>query len=85
VENPLARALLRGAFKPGALIRVDADPVGGTLVFTQEGATVVTEASERRDARSGAEAVAAGAAPSVLDLPPTTPPKKKDGDGERLN
>jgi ATP-dependent Clp protease ATP-binding subunit ClpA len=85
VENPLARALLRGEFKPGALIRVDADPVGGTLVFTQEGATVVSEASERRDARSGAgEAVAVGAAPSILDLPPTVPPKKGD-DGERLN
>ncbi len=84
VENSLARALLRGEFKPGALIRADADPVGGTLIFTQEGATVVAEAGERRDARSGAgEAVAAGAAPSILDLPAA--PKKKDGDGERLN
>ncbi len=52
VENPLARALLRGEFRPGALIRVDADPVGGTLIFAQEGATVVAEASGRRDARS---------------------------------
>jgi hypothetical protein len=68
------------------VIRVDADPVGGTLLFTQEGATVVAEASERRDARSGAgEAAGAGATPSILDLPPTAPPKKKDGDGERLN
>ena len=86
VENPLARALLRGEFRPGALIRVDADPIGGTLVFTQEGATVVAEAGERRDARSGAGApVDAGAGPAILDLPPTTPPRKKDGDGERLN
>ncbi|MFH0750806.1 MAG: ATP-dependent chaperone ClpB [Chloroflexota bacterium] len=86
VENPLARALLRGEFRPGATIQVDADPIGGTLVFTQEGATVVAEAGERRDARSGAgEAVTAGAAPSILDLPSTAPPKKKDGDGERLN
>ena len=86
VENPLARALLRGEFRPGALIRADADPIGGTLVFTQEGATVVAEAGDRRDARSGAGAGAgaAGAAPSVLDLPSTAPPKK-DGDGERLN
>jgi len=84
VENPLARALLRGEFKPGAVILVDADPVGGTLLFTQEGATVVAEASERRDARSGAgEAVGAGATPSILDLPTTAP--KKNGDGERLN
>ncbi len=62
VENPLARALLRGEFRPGALIGVDADPMGGTLVFTQEGATVVAEAGERRDARSGA-GVGAGAVP----------------------
>jgi ATP-dependent Clp protease ATP-binding subunit ClpB len=88
VENSLARALLRGEFKPGALIRIDADPVGGTLVFTQEGATVVAEASERRDARAADEAREAagvgGGRPSLLDLPPTTPPKT-DGDGERLN
>jgi ATP-dependent Clp protease ATP-binding subunit ClpA len=85
VENPLARALLRGEFRPGAVIRVDADPVGGTLLFTQEGATVIAEASERRDARSGAgEAAGTGATPSILDLPPTAPPKK-NGDAERLN
>ena len=34
VENPLARALLEGQFAPGAHIRLDADPVGGTLVFS---------------------------------------------------
>jgi ATP-dependent Clp protease ATP-binding subunit ClpB len=89
VENPLARALLRGEFKPGAVIRVDADPVGGTLLFTQGETSVVAEASERRDARAAeaGEAVAAGATPSILDLPPTAPPKKKDGGdgGERLN
>ncbi len=88
VENPLARALLRGEFKPGAIITADADPVGGTLVFDQDGATVVAEASDRRDARAGAdEAVATGARagqPSVLELPSTEPPKK-EGDGERLN
>jgi hypothetical protein len=70
---------------------VDADPVGGTLVFTQEGATVVAEAGERRDARSGAAEAGtggpAGDAPSILNLPATAPPKKRDGDGggERLN
>ena len=31
VENPLARALLQGQFKPGDRIIADADPVGGTL------------------------------------------------------
>jgi ATPases with chaperone activity, ATP-binding subunit len=40
VENPLARALLRGEFKPGDSITVDADPVSGTLVFASSGATV---------------------------------------------
>lgn len=91
VENPLARALLRGDFRPGAVIRVDADPVGGTLVFSQAGATVVAEASDRRDARSGAaesgeEPAAASIARrgSLLDLPPALPPKK-DGGEERLN
>jgi len=66
---------------------VDADPVGGTLLFTQGDASVVAEASERRDARSGAgQPGAAGTAPSILDLPSTAPPKKKDGDREeRLN
>jgi len=82
VENPLARALLRGEFRPGALIRVDADPVGGTLLFTQGDASVVAEAGERRDARA-AEAVPA-AVPSILDLPPSAPHRKDDGE-ERLN
>jgi ATP-dependent Clp protease ATP-binding subunit ClpC len=87
VENPLARALLRGEFKSGAVIRVDADPVGGTLLFTQEGATVVAEASERRDARAEGH-VAAGPGPSsILDLPPMEPSSKPErgGDGELLN
>jgi ATP-dependent Clp protease ATP-binding subunit ClpB len=60
VENPLARALLAGEFKPGDRIVVDADVVGGTLVFRTEAATVVTEAGARRDARAR-EATAAGA------------------------
>ncbi len=88
IENPLARALLRGEFRPGALIRVDADPMGSTLVFTQEGATVVAEAGERRDARSGADVGARASVPtaSILDLPPTATTKKDGGDGgERLN
>jgi ATP-dependent Clp protease ATP-binding subunit ClpA len=88
VENPLARALLRGDFRPGALIRVDADPVGGSLLFTQDGATVVAETSDRRDARSAADERAGAASRtqgrSLLDLPAPTPPRK-DGDDERLN
>ena len=53
VENPLARVLLEGRFKPGTQIKVDADPGSGTLLFTDGGETVVTTTSdERRDLRS---------------------------------
>jgi ATP-dependent Clp protease ATP-binding subunit ClpB len=73
VENPLARALLRGEFSPGDRIVADADPVSGTLIFTTERSTVVTEAGRRRDARSNREPAAAGTGgrggKSVLDLP----------------
>ena len=56
VENPLARALLEGQFKPGTTIKVDADPVSGTLIFSDGGETVVTTADqERRDMRSRRE------------------------------
>ncbi len=52
VENPLARALLEGQFKPGTTIKVDADPVGGTLILSDGGKTIVTSAAqERRDVR----------------------------------
>jgi len=93
VENPLARAVLRGEFRPGAAITVDADPVSGTLLFTQEGATLVAEAGERRDARAAGEETPAGAGVGrggvpLLELPPTQKPsKKRDGDdgGELLN
>jgi len=61
VENPLARALIAGEFKPGDRIIVDADVVGGTLVFRTERATVVTETGARRDARTK-EATVAGPA-----------------------
>jgi ATP-dependent Clp protease ATP-binding subunit ClpB len=51
VENPLARALLQGEFKPGSVVLADADAIGGVLVFRQGEATVVADASHRRDAR----------------------------------
>ncbi|MFV2063867.1 MAG: ATP-dependent chaperone ClpB [Chloroflexota bacterium] len=83
VENPLARALLEGDFKAGSTISIDADPVGGTLVFTgSEGESLVSEASERRDSRAGHEPVGAGLRPSLVDLPPATP---QDKGKERLN
>src|SRR5204863_2301700 len=79
VENPLARALIEGRFKPGQAIAIDADAAGTTLVFSAEGESVVTDAGDRRDARRrGDEGEAVGAAagdrgsrrgrgPSVLD------------------
>jgi ATP-dependent Clp protease ATP-binding subunit ClpA len=87
VENALARALIEGTFKPGHSIRVDADPLGTTLVFSSDGETLVGDASERRDARRRAEEDddAVVAAPggarrrrSPLDLPDTEPDR---GDG----
>jgi ATP-dependent Clp protease ATP-binding subunit ClpA len=92
LENPFARALLGGKFAPGDRITADADIVGGTLVFSTESATIVAEASERRDARAGRrEAVGAGAAggpggrrrKQPLDLPPIEEPPSEGG--ERLN
>jgi ATP-dependent Clp protease ATP-binding subunit ClpB len=73
VENPFARALLQGQFKTGDTITADADPVGGTLVFSTDAATVVAGTGERRDARRGGEREPAGAgarrARGPLDLP----------------
>ena len=85
VENPFARALIEGRFKPGDRIVADGDPVGSTIVFSSEDATVVADAAERRDARSagaGAEAVGSVArrGRSILDLPGTTP-RKRVGEG----
>ena len=54
VENPLARALLSGAFVSGASINVDADPAGKHLVF-KEGTKLLVSGDEgdvRRDVRS---------------------------------
>ncbi|CAN5777384.1 hypothetical protein BH24CHL5_BH24CHL5_03640 [soil metagenome] len=52
VENPLAKALLEGRFKPGTTIKVDADTGSGTLLFSDGGETLVTSTGEqRRDSR----------------------------------
>ncbi len=55
VENPLARALLEGRFKPGTTIKVDADPGSGTLLLSDGGETVVAGAADRRDVRTREE------------------------------
>src|SRR3954469_22682249 len=52
VENPLARSIVAGEFKPGDRITADSDRVNGTLVFSTGSATVVTESAPKRDARS---------------------------------
>ncbi len=92
VENPLARALIEGRFRPGQKILIDADPVGTTLVFTSDGESLVTEAGTRRDARrrdDPGQPVGAGVGGdsggargrkrgSILDLPDSEPDR---GDG----
>ncbi len=85
VENPLARALLEGRFPVGSRIHLDADPVTGTLVFTgPDGASVVADAADRRDARSvAAQPVAAGR--SIFE-PPDEHAGSDGSDGsDRLN
>jgi ATP-dependent Clp protease ATP-binding subunit ClpA len=91
VENPLAKALIEGRFKPGQSIRVDADTVGTTLVFSADGESVVADAAERRGARRragddepvGAVSGGRGRRGSVLDLPDTNP--DRDDGGSRPN
>ena len=86
VENPLARALIEGRFKPGQTVTLDADPSGATLVFSSEGEALVTETGTRRDARRrdddavGSGAGRRGRGPAVLDLPDADP-GTKDGGG----
>ncbi len=82
VENPLARALVAGEFSPGDRIACDADPTSGTIVFSTERSTVVTDGAATRDARSRPEPSARNGRPSPLDLPATSSPR---GDGELVN
>jgi hypothetical protein len=84
VENPLARALLAGQFQPGSRITVDADLVGGTLVFSAGDATVVSESGDRRDARSGA-GTPVGAGTGAGGGSGLWTPRTDDKPKERLN
>jgi ATP-dependent Clp protease ATP-binding subunit ClpB len=77
VENPLARALLRGEFKPGTAVTADADAIGGVLVFHSGEATVVADAADRRDARGRASKEPAGAVADAVDR--VWAPEKEDG------
>ena len=95
VENPLARALLKGEFAAGDTIAVDADALTGTLVFSTERSTVVAETVNRRDARSGTgdnesqEPVGAAGgrrrARTVLDLPGIEETRPDRDGGELVN
>jgi ATP-dependent Clp protease ATP-binding subunit ClpA len=89
VENPFARALVSGEFKPGDRITADADPVSGTLVFSTEGTTIVAQTAARRDARARpSEPVAAGSdrsRRSPLDLPAIDEGDDRSGEGGLLN
>jgi ATP-dependent Clp protease ATP-binding subunit ClpB len=88
VENPFARALLSGTFRPGDTVTAEADVVSGTLVFSSESSTVVTDAADRRDARgpaAGRESAGAGASSggrsSTFDLPPIDEGDESGGSG----
>ena len=84
VENPFARAMLSGTFKPGDVVTADADPVSGALVFSADSRTVVAEASDRRDARSAGgtrepAGAGAGGRGSLFDVPSPDDPKGSNG------
>ncbi len=95
VENPFARALLEGQFRPGDRVIADADVIGGTLVFSTDRASVAVEADARRDARVTAGAANGGrngggangkgkGRRSLLDLPDIDEPEPKERTGGEL-
>ena len=85
VENPLARSLLQGRFKPGDRIVADADLNSGTIVFTSGDASVAVESSEHRDARAGSTGPGAGGgrngrrSPAIFDVPDIDPDRNPSG------
>jgi ATP-dependent Clp protease ATP-binding subunit ClpC len=84
VENPFARALLSGTFKPGDIVSADADPVSGALVFSTDSRSVVSEASDRRDARTTGperEVAVTGARGPLFEVPPLDEPRGPNGGG----
>jgi ATP-dependent Clp protease ATP-binding subunit ClpB len=84
VENPFARALLSGTFRPGDTVVADADPVSGTILFSTDTRSVVADAGGRRDARTTRRTeapAAAGRRRSAFDLPPLDEPDDPGGGG----
>jgi ATP-dependent Clp protease ATP-binding subunit ClpB len=84
VENPFARALVTGEFKPGDRVVAEADAIGGTLVFSTRDATVVADAAPTRDARRGRGDKEPAATGGKRGSGPWVPPKEPEG-GELLN
>jgi ATP-dependent Clp protease ATP-binding subunit ClpB len=79
VENPLARALLRGEIKPGTTVLADADAIGGVLVFRSGASTVVADAADRRDARSARKAPEPAGVAAAVDSVWTGRPGEDEG------
>jgi ATP-dependent Clp protease ATP-binding subunit ClpB len=84
VENPFARALVTGEFKPGDRVVAEADAIGGTLVFSTRDATVVADAAPTRDARHGHGGKEPAATGGKRGSGPWVPPKEPES-GELLN
>jgi ATP-dependent Clp protease ATP-binding subunit ClpC len=84
VENPFARALVTGEFKPGDRVVAEADAIGGTLVFSTRDATVVADAAPTRDARHGHGGKEPTATGGKRGSGPWVPPKEPES-GELLN
>jgi ATP-dependent Clp protease ATP-binding subunit ClpB len=87
VENPLARALLKGEFKPGTVVVGDADSIGGMLVFTSGDSTVLADAGQHRDARKRAAPEMAGAVSGAASASERlwTPDKAQGKGPKRVN
>jgi ATP-dependent Clp protease ATP-binding subunit ClpB len=85
VENPLARALLQGEFKPGMTVVGDADAIGGVLVFRSGDSTVVADAGQRRDARKRVAPEPAGAAAGASAAERLWTPDKPEKGPKRVN
>ena len=52
LENPLAKALLEGRFRPGDHLVADADPIGAVLTFRAEDRETLVAEADHRDART---------------------------------
>ena len=79
VENPLARALLRGEIKPGTTVVADADAIGGVLVFRSGASTIVADAADRHDARTSRKAPEPAGVAAAVDAVWTGRPGEDEG------